>query len=59
MGSSWLVWILVGGLILLMFRRGGCCGGHGGHGNYGAHGEPGEKGKDGEGSGSGSNKSCH
>lgn len=59
MWSSWLVWILVGGLLLWMFRRGGCCGGHGGHGNHGGPGGPGEKGQDGAGSGSRAGKSCH
>jgi hypothetical protein len=29
---GWLVWLVLGGLFLfLMFRGGGCCGGHGGH----------------------------
>ncbi len=31
MWGSWLSWVLIGGLILFMFRRGGC-GGHAGHG---------------------------
>lgn len=31
-GFGWLVWLVLGGLFLfLMFRGGGCCGGHGGH----------------------------
>src|SRR4030066_1948398 len=31
--GGWLIWLLLGGLFLfLMFRGGGCCGGHGGHG---------------------------
>jgi hypothetical protein len=30
--GGWLVWLFFGGLFLfLMFRGGGCCGGHGGH----------------------------
>ena len=30
--GGWLIWLLLGGLFLyLMFRGGGCCGGHGGH----------------------------
>ncbi len=31
MWGTWLFWILVGGLVLFMFTRGGCCG-HAGHG---------------------------
>lgn len=57
--SSWLVWILIGGFLLLMFRRGGCCGGHAGHGDHDAHGNPGEKGKEDAGSGGGSGRNCH
>jgi len=35
---EWLVWLLFGGLFLfLMFRGGGCCGGHGGHGRRGGN----------------------
>ena len=35
---EWLVWLLFGGLFLfLMFRGGGCCGGHGGHGGHGGN----------------------
>ncbi len=39
MWANWLFWILVGGLVLLMFTRGGCGGhsGHGGPGNDGGH----------------------
>jgi hypothetical protein len=30
--GGWLIWLILGGLFLfLMFRGGGCCGGHGGH----------------------------
>lgn len=30
--GGWLVWLILGGLFLfLMFRSGGCCGGHGRH----------------------------
>jgi len=33
MMGGWLIWLILGGLFLfLMFRGGGCCGGHGGHG---------------------------
>jgi len=39
---GWLVWLLFGGLIFyLMFRGGGCCGGHGGHGGDGGQGSKG------------------
>ncbi len=31
MWGNWLFWLLVGGLVLLMFSRGGCCG-HASHG---------------------------
>ncbi len=35
MMGGWLIWLLLGGLFLfLMFRGGGCCGGHGGHGGH-------------------------
>ncbi len=43
MWGTWLFWILVGGLVLFMFSRGGC-GGHAGHGgsrNGGGHTGPG------------------
>jgi len=39
---GWLVWLLFGGLFFyLMFRGGGCCGGHGGHGGDGGQGSRG------------------
>lgn len=41
MMGGWLIWVILGGLFLfLMFRGGGCCGGHGGHGGNarGSHG---------------------
>ncbi len=32
MMGGWLIWLILGGLfIFLMFRGGGCCGGHRGH----------------------------
>lgn len=32
MMGGWLIWLILGGLfIFIMFRGGGCCGGHGGH----------------------------
>ncbi len=31
MWGNWFFWLLVGGLVLWMFTRGGCCG-HAGHG---------------------------
>ena len=35
MTGSWLIWIILGGLFLfLLFRGGGCCGGHSGHGGH-------------------------
>jgi hypothetical protein len=43
MMGGWLFWLLLGGLFLfLMFRGGGCCGGHGGHDDT-ARGSPGSK----------------
>jgi len=41
--GGWLIWLLLGGLFLfLMFRGGGCCGGHGDH-DHPARGSPGRK----------------
>ena len=35
---GWLVWVLLGGgFLFLMFRRGGCGGGHSGHGGHEGH----------------------
>ncbi len=49
MWGTWLFWILVAGLVLFMFARGGCCG-HAGHdgsrndrGDVGRGGSGGEK----------------
>lgn len=40
MMGGWLIWLLLGGLFLfLMFRGGGCCGGHGSHGGRSGHSE--------------------
>jgi|GEM_PF-1292675 len=42
---GWLVWLLFGGLFFyLMFRGGGCCGGHGSPGGHGGHGGQGSEG---------------
>ncbi len=45
--EGWLIWLIIGGLFFLMFRGGGCCGGHGGHGGNRGGVEEGGPGKDG------------
>ncbi|TFG58502.1 MAG: DUF2933 domain-containing protein [Deltaproteobacteria bacterium] len=45
MMAGWLIWLILGGLFLfLMFRGGGCCGGHGGHRGEGDESGSGETG---------------
>ncbi len=53
MWGTWLFWILVGGLVLVMFSRGGC-GGHARHGKsrnddgHTGHGGPVGEGREGD-----------
>ena len=36
MMGGWVIWLILGGLLLfLMFRGEGCCGGHDGHDKHG------------------------
>lgn len=48
MMGGWLIWLLLGGLFLfLMFRSGGCCGGHEGHRGHRGGGDEGGSGETG------------